>query len=224
MANRILKTVVFMGSAKELVPPWGGTPRLGTRVLNYVVKQLQQRSKVYKDETISHSLTVFDPADVFAPGGPLADSGAQLRSPHFFYGKGTAPPGMDEMATKIREADCFVIVTAEYNHSVPPGLLSLLDHFGGSNYAFKPCGIVTYSPGPWGGMRAAMALRPVLAELGALSVSALCGFPMAGDLFEEDGSPKDPEARMLNQLPKLLGQMEWIALAMIKQKEICPPP
>ena len=31
-----LKTVVFMGSSRSLVPPWGGDSRLGSRVLQCV--------------------------------------------------------------------------------------------------------------------------------------------------------------------------------------------
>ena len=73
--------------------------------------------------------------------------------------------------------------------------------------------IVTYSPGPWGGMRAAMALQPLLHELGCLPVSKLCGFPTVADIFNEDGTPKDPENRMLKQLPAMLGQLEWAAIA-----------
>lgn len=193
-------------------------------MLNYVVKQLQQRNTTHGEDQVTHALTVYDPAVVFAPDGALAESGAQLKNPHFFYGKGEAPAPMEEMARTIREADGFVVVTAEYNHSVPPGLLSLLDHFGGSNFAYKPCGIITYSPGPWGGMRAAVALRPILSELGCLSVSALVGFASAADLFEDDGTAKNPEHRMLHQLPKMLNQLEFIALAMANQKSICSPP
>lgn len=202
----------------------GGVARLGTGVLNYVVKQLEQRSAQYGTESVTHSITVYDPAVVFAEGGALAESGAELRNPHFFYQSGEAPETMEEMARTIREADSYVVVTAEYNHSVPPGLLAILGHFGGSNFAFKPCGIVTYSVGPWGGMRAAVSLRPVLAELGCISVSALVGFPSAQDLFNEDGSAKNREDRMLGQLPKMFSQLEWTALAMQKQRALCPPP
>ena len=46
-------------------------------------------------------------------------------------------------------------------------------------------------------------------ELGCLPVSKLCGIPTVADLFEVDGSPKDPEERMLKQLPALLDQLEW---------------
>ena len=63
-----------------------------------------------------------------------------------------------------------------------------------------------------------MALRPFLSELGCLPVSKVCGFPGAGDLFEEDGTPKDPEHRMLKQLPALLGQFEWMGIAMANQR------
>lgn len=43
MAVKVLKTVIFMGSARDISPPWGGDSRLGTRVLNWVKLTLQQR-------------------------------------------------------------------------------------------------------------------------------------------------------------------------------------
>jgi len=90
---------------------------------------------------------------VFGAGGALAESGGQLSSPHFFYGAGKAPTEMDAMRETIKAADCYVVVTPEYNHSVPPALSSLMGHFGGSNYLYKPCAVVAYSSGPWGGAR-----------------------------------------------------------------------
>ena len=97
-------------------------------------------------------------------------------------------------------------------------LTSLMGHFGGSNYAFKPSAIVTYSVGPFGGTRAAMALRPFLSELGCLPVSKLTCFASAGDLFEDDGTAKDSSHRMLNQFPAMLTQLEWFALACKNRK------
>ena len=73
-------------------------------------------------------------------------------------------------------------------------------------------------------MRAAVALRPIVAELGAVSVSRLCGFPDAGELFDEAGNPKDPAHRMLNQLPSMLAQLEWYAVAMKEARDKVPPP
>jgi NAD(P)H-dependent FMN reductase len=224
MSSRVLKTVVFMGSARDISPPWGGPSRLGDGLLNWVKTELAKRSSQVGDETITHEVTVFDPLEVFAPGGALAESGAELKTPHFFFKGGEAPAGMEAMAQTIKAADCYLIVTAEYNHSLPPALSSMMGHFGGSNYKFKPSGIITYSPSPYGGARAAVALRPFLSELGCLSVSKMGCFSMVGDIFEQDGSVKDAENRQLKQLAGVLEQVEWLAVACLKQKDLCPAP
>lgn len=85
--------------------------------------------------------------------------------------------------------------------------------------ANKPSAIVTYSPGPFGGCRAAMALRPFLSELGCLPVSKLCCIPSAHTVFKADGSPENPEEKTLNQLPEMLNQLEWMAIAMKNQRQ-----
>ena len=94
-----------------------------------------------------------------------------------------------------------------------------MGHFGGFCYAYKLSGIVTYSNGPLGGMRAAMSIQVMLHELGCLPVSKLCGFPLVADLLDSDGIPKDPAARMLKQLPGMLDQLEWMAVAMKRQRD-----
>ena len=66
---------------------------------------------------------------------------------------------------------------------------------------------MTYSAGPFGGARAAMALRPMLSELGCLPVSKLCCLPTANELFGADGTPVDAAARTLKQLPEMLSQV-----------------
>ena len=101
----------------------------------------------------------------------------------------------------------------------------MMGHFGGSNYAFKPSACVTYSPSPWGGMRCATALRPFLSELGCLPVSKLCGLGSVQSLLNADGTPAgDEPARMLGQLPAMLGQLEWMACAMADQRAKTGPP
>lgn len=60
-----------------------------------------------------------------------------------------------------------------------------------------------------------MQIQVICHELGCLPVSKLCGIPTVAELFEEeDGTPKDPEHRMLKQLPRLMDQLEWMAVAM----------
>jgi|UniRef100_A0A8J9SDT2 NAD(P)H-dependent FMN reductase len=215
---KILKTVVFMGSSRSVTPPWGGDVRLGDRVLKWVESTLQSRKEKLGDEIITHDFSVVDPKDVFAEGGALAEiSRGDLTVPTFFLKE--LPPKAQALKDLINAADCYVVVSPEYNHTVPPALASLMGHFGGSNFSAKPSGIVTYSPGPWGGMRAAMTICNMCHELGCLPVSKLCGLPTVASILNEDGSPIDPSHRMLAQLPGMLTQLEWMAVAMKTQRE-----
>ena len=218
MVTTTLKTVVFVGSARNVLPPWGGVKRMGDRVVKWVENTLQTREGKLGDENkIKHDVTVLDPLEIFGAGGALAEiSSGELTTPTFFLKE--LPPAAQALKKTIVDADCYVIVSPEYNHSIPPALSSLMGHFGGSCYQCKPSAIVTYSPGPWGGMRAAMAIQIMCHELGCLPVSKLCGLPSATDLLKEDGTPVDPEARMLGQLPSMLVQLEWMAVAMKNQR------
>ena len=72
-----------------------------------------------------------------------------LKRPIFHYPpeRPGAPDWLIEAEKKVKAADAYVIVSGEYNHSIPPALSNMMDHFGGSSYAYKPSGIVCYSPG-----------------------------------------------------------------------------
>ena len=83
---------------------------------------------------------------------------------------------------------------------------------------------MTYSPGPFGGARAAVALRPFLSELGCLPVSKLACFPSPDSIFAEDGTVIDPNSRLLRQLPAMLAQLEWFAIACKNQREAAGTP
>jgi chromate reductase len=215
--KQILKTVVFMGSARNTSPPWGGDVRSGDRVLEWVKSALKSRKELLGDEEITHDVSVVDPKDMFAPGGALAEvSAGEMTVPTFFLKE--LPPKTQALKDLISDADCYLIVSPEYNHVVPPALASIMGHFGGSCYKAKPSAIVTYSPGPWGGMRAAIPICTMCHELGCLPVSKLCGIPTVTELLKEDGTPVDPDHRMLKQLPEMLTQLEWMAVAMKKQR------
>ena len=103
------------------------------------------------------------------------------------FPKGEAPPLLEELADLFRRADGFVIVSAEYNQSVPPALKNLLDHFL-EEYFWRPSAIVSYSAGRFGGVRAAVALRTILAEMGMPSVPSILAIPTIGKALEDDGS------------------------------------
>jgi len=54
-------------------------------------------------------------------------------------------PKLDAMAERLSKADCFVLITPEYNHAPAPALLNFMDHFGANRFAFKPSAICAYS-------------------------------------------------------------------------------
>jgi len=58
-----------------------------------------------------------------------------------------APDWLEAVNNKLKEADAVVVVSPEYNHSIPPALSNMLDHLPLASYAYKPSGIVCYSTG-----------------------------------------------------------------------------
>lgn len=92
---------------------------------------------------------------------------------------------------KLAAADAFVVVTPEYNHSYPGPLKAVIDdHF--REWLAKPVGFVSYG-GLSGGLRAVEHLRPVFAELHAVTVRDTVSFHGGRSCFGPDGVPLDPE-------------------------------
>jgi NAD(P)H-dependent FMN reductase len=121
------------------------------------------------------------------------------------------PENLERLAAGIREADAFIIVSGEYNHSIPPALSNLLDHFL-EEYFWRPSGIVCYSAGAFGGVRAAMQLRAMLCELGTPSIPSLLPIPHVQDAFDDDGRPQDQEYH--RRAARFLDELEWYANAL----------
>ena len=70
-----------------------------------------------------------------------------------------------ELHNIFSKSDGFIIITAEYNHSIPPALSNMLDHFG-DEFKQKSCGIISYSEGAVGGARSGEQLRLLCSTLG----------------------------------------------------------
>lgn len=126
------------------------------------------------------------------------------------YPAGTAPETLERLATLYRDADGFLVVSGEYNHGIPPALKNLLDHFL-EEYFFRPSGIVCYSAGSFGGVRAAMQLRMSLAEMGMPSVPSLLPIPRIGESLAEDGAADD---RVIRSRDRFLDEFLWYAEAL----------
>ncbi|KAL3918193.1 MAG: hypothetical protein SGARI_007528 [Bacillariaceae sp.] len=146
-----------------------------------------------------------------------------LNKPQFAYAASQVPDHMKDAHSILQEADAYVCITPEYNHAPSPGLLNVLNHFGSSTFSFKPSAIVSYSAGQWGGTRAAIALRPILSELGCLPVSAMIHLPEAQDILDSDGIPVQDEERWQQYTDRCFSQLEWWGDAARKHKEEVDP-
>ena len=81
------------------------------------------------------------------------------------------PADVTALADAVRAADGVVIVTPEYNFSIPGGLKNALDwvsRVDGQPFAGKPVAIQSASPGPLGGGRVQYHLRQSMVFLDAL--------------------------------------------------------
>ncbi|MFE2823666.1 NADPH-dependent FMN reductase [Streptomyces sp. NPDC059271] len=108
----------------------------------------------------------------------------------------------------LADADAFVVLTPEYNHSFPAGLKNLVDwHYG--EWRAKPVALVSYG-GVSGGLRAVEHLRQVFAELHAVTVRDTVSFHGAGAAFDEAGHPRDP-AGPAAAANAMLDQLGWWA-------------
>jgi NAD(P)H-dependent FMN reductase len=133
------------------------------------------------------------------------------------YPPGDAPELLERLAQKVKKADAYVIVCGEYNHSIPPALSNLLDHFL-EEYFYKPSAIVCYSAGPWGGVRAAMQLRAMTGEMGMSSIPSILPVPKVQSAFHDDGAAVDPAA-WDKRTAKFLDELEWYARALKAERD-----
>jgi chromate reductase len=78
------------------------------------------------------------------------------------------PPVVTSTAEAIRNADGVIIVTPEYNHTIPGVLKNAIDWISrlpDQPFAAKPIALESASQGLWGGLRAQLALRQMFVYL-----------------------------------------------------------
>jgi NAD(P)H-dependent FMN reductase len=180
-----LNIPVILGSVRR--------ERIGLRVARFAVDALRRRG---------HEVTLVDPVEHPLP---------LLNRMYKEYEPEQAPEVLERLAGIIRGADAYAIVSAEYNHSIPPALSNLLDHFL-EEYFFKPSAILCYSAGAFGGVRAAMQLRAMLAEMGMASIPSILPFPKAQEMLDEHGRPTGD--RPGASAARFFDELEWYAQAL----------
>ncbi len=171
--------------------------RQGIKAARFIVKQLKKRN---------FDVTLIDSMEYQLPF---------LDKMYKEYEEDKAPETMKKIHDILEVSDGFVIVSAEYNHSFPAALKNILDHFQ-QEYYFKPSAIVSYSAGSFGGMRVAMHLRAVLAELGMSSIPSIFPISAIQDSIKENGEVA--EAVYNNQVVRFLDEFEWYVSALKTQR------
>ena len=180
-----LNTAVLYGSARR--------DRQGIKAARFIVNKLKARG--HRTELVDSNESKLPMLDLM----------------YKEYEEGQAPAAMEAVASVLREADGFIVVSAEYNHSVPAALKNLLDHFQ-SEYHYKPSGIVTYSAGPFGGVRNLINLRGILAELGTPAIPSAFPVMRIQTAFNDKGEALDTNYD--SYVVRFLEEYEWYANAL----------
>ncbi|WP_342359938.1 NAD(P)H-dependent oxidoreductase [Terrarubrum flagellatum] len=119
----------------------------------------------------------------------------------------------------IAEADAYVVVTPEYNHSFPASLKHLIDSFF-EEWRAKPVAFISYG-GLSGGVRATEHLRHVFAELHAVGIRDGVSFAYARARFDEAGEPREAEAAR-EAMRVMLDRLAWWANALRSARATTP--
>ena len=114
---------------------------------------------------------------------------------------------------KVKQADACLVVTPEYNHSIPAVLKNAIDTVWLS-YGFrnKPVAAVGYSGSVGAGIRAIEHLAHVLVEAEAVPLRNTVVIPFVRTAFGADGEPSDPETGI--RLQVLLDDLAWWSAAL----------
>ena len=114
---------------------------------------------------------------------------------------------------KLAEGDAYLIVTSEYNHSVPGQLKNAIDNvFVSFALRNKPVAFVGYSGGIAAGTRAVEHLALIAIEAEAVPLRNTVLIPFVADAFGADGRPTNPATTAA--LTITLDALSWWASAL----------
>jgi NAD(P)H-dependent FMN reductase len=191
------KLVIIVGSVRD--------GRFGPTVASWVA----DRAREYG----GFELDVVDLADADIP---LSLPAASPKSAGNDYPR---PEAMKAVTAQLTDADAFIVVTPEYNHSYPASVKALIDwHF--TQWTAKPVAFVSYG-GATGGRHAVLHLENVFTELHAVTIRDGLSFP---NYFTgwRDGNPLDEQAA--GYAKTLLVQLDWWAHALRSARAAVPYP
>ncbi|MBF6073016.1 NADPH-dependent FMN reductase [Nocardia beijingensis] len=194
MSNAPLKLAVIIGSVRE--------GRFGPVVAAWFAEQARRHG--------SFEVDVIDLAEARIPLELPAVPPALDPDPQ-------RPEGMTDLTRRLSAADAFVIVTPDYNRSIPASLKAVIDwHF--TQWDAKAIGFVGYS-GASGGLLAIEHLRQIFNELNAHTVRNYVSFPRYYLLFDDEGRLREPEEPAA-AATAMLDQLHWWATALAAARSL----
>jgi NAD(P)H-dependent FMN reductase len=116
----------------------------------------------------------------------------------------------------LDEAEAFIFVTPEYNHSIPAVLKNALDYID-FQINRKPSAVVSH--GSVGGARATMHLKEILSESKSVPIPLAVAFPgRVSEAIDEQGKLNSEVAEQahgpLTSLKALIEELKWYSDAL----------
>ena len=169
--------------------------RQGIRVARWIEEELKNRN---------HIVFFIDPLELNLP--LLDRMYKEMENPS---------EKLKDLRNQIKDAEGYLSVTPEYNHSTSAAMKNTLDYFL-EEYYFKPSAIVSYSVGGYGGVNAVQSLRLIFAELGAPAISTSFSISKVQEVFDDNGELRDK--RYEKRVLKFLEEFEWYIEAFKNQR------
>lgn len=184
-----LRTLLIAGStrpntAADLVLPWLQRTLDADARIDLQVADLRDWSLPFFQE---------DPA---AMGNPMAPT--------------YSDPIVERWNQTVKSADTVVMLTPEYNHSIPPALKNAIDSvFMSGGFRNKPCAFVGYSASPTGGVRAIEHLIQAVSTLEAMPLRSVVLIGQVSGAFdaENSGEPTSPVTGVATQV--MIDDLVW---------------
>ena len=177
------------------------TARLRIPVIVGSVRRGRQSIKVARFVRSRLQAAGFD-----APLADLAKYGLPIMEERL-YKRDDPPPGLAEFSAAVDGGDAVVVVSPEYNGSIPGVLKNALDYIYGEWFR-KPVGIVTVSGGGFGGVQVHNHLQLLFLRVKALPVAHMA-VSAVGRAFNEDGEPD--EAHYEKAFAGFVETLSWYA-------------
>ncbi|MCU1345541.1 MAG: putative reductase [Acidimicrobiia bacterium] len=114
---------------------------------------------------------------------------------------------------KIAEGDAYLVITPEYNHSIPAVLKNAIDSvFIKASMRNKPIAAVSYSVGVAAGVRAIEHLAHVAIEMEMAVLRSSVIIPKLPSAFDDKGYPIDPMTEIALEI--VLEDLGWWSKAL----------